>query len=352
MKFLFFILILSFCIISCKDKESSVDIKVENPIDSTNIKGFGLLSKLPGIYNGAVVSSTYLGNFPEWIVDFRPISAAHVTGKSELDTKNDIFLGFFVCKYDNQYKMAFRNGGYFNGMLRTTYCLIDSVSETTNESLYRFSDFKNKKRVFTDVKFKGDSLIIHTYTNKYNTLAEPVTHFIWSSKIQDTTSSQNAKLNFGFPKKTMIKDLTNAFNGKTESTFYDSPQLDPFNEAAHPYLGKSTIQLNYSTFSTDSSKKTFLLLTTQPLFNGTSYDINQMKYRSRYVILNGNSTQFQFNYIHPGKYYVYAFYDKDGNQTFNSGDYISSSFFNNTNTFTLEDKGNSNFTQSLDFVIP
>lgn len=66
-------------------------------LDSTF--GFGVLAKVKGIWNGPVTSTTPLGGFPEWVVDFRPISAHQVSAKNELDTQNDIHMSFFIAKY-------------------------------------------------------------------------------------------------------------------------------------------------------------------------------------------------------------------------------------------------------------
>ena len=52
------------------------------PIDgSSDVMGYSILAKLPGIWNGPVTSPTPLGSFAEWIVDFRPIAPAQVSEK-------------------------------------------------------------------------------------------------------------------------------------------------------------------------------------------------------------------------------------------------------------------------------
>lgn len=43
-----------------------------------------------------MTSPTALGNFNEWVVDFRPISSSQVSAKNELDCINDIFMGFLL----------------------------------------------------------------------------------------------------------------------------------------------------------------------------------------------------------------------------------------------------------------
>ena len=64
---------------SCKDKnepeETPPPTGGTGGIDaSTSVSGYNILSRLPGIWNGPVTSSTPLGSYPEWIVDFRPVA--------------------------------------------------------------------------------------------------------------------------------------------------------------------------------------------------------------------------------------------------------------------------------------
>ena len=317
---------------------------------STNVPGYGILSRLPGIWNGPVASSTALGGYPEWIVDFRPVSAAQVSAKNELDSLNNILMGFFIVKHAGSYKMAFRNGGGFAGSQRIAYAVLDSVSETTNNYFYRFSDFKaGKNRVYTNVLFKDDSLIIHVYTNVYNTLPSAQTHMLWKAKLQDTTSAQAAKTAFGFPQKQLVKDFSSTFDAVTEAIYYNSAS-DPYNETSQPYLGKTIVNISFdATHVPDPAKKIFLMITTQPLFSGVTYNPAQLKYRSRYVFLASNDNAFTFNYMHPGSYYLYSLYDANGDGTFSSGDWMSS---NLSNTFTLAALGTQTVNTMIDFTIP
>jgi hypothetical protein len=336
-----------------KDPEEEVPV---TPTDigainsNTNVKGYGILNHLPGIWDGPVTSSTPLGNYPEWIVDFRPVSASQVSAKNELDSLNNILMGFFIVKHNNEYKMAFRNGGGFAGAQRISYAVIDSVSESTNNYFYRFSDFRaGKNRVYINVLFKDDSLIMHVFTNKYSTLTSPVTHMLWRSKLQDQTSAQNAITHFNFPQKQMVKDFTTTFDNKPEAIYYDLAS-DPYNEAAQPYLGKTIVNINFAAgYTPSSTKKVFLMITTQPLFSGFVFNSAQLKYRSRYVFLASNDNSFTFNYMHPGSYYLYTLYDANGDGTFSSGDWMSS---NLTNTFTLAPLGTQTVNTTIDFTIP
>jgi hypothetical protein len=344
------------CTPSCKCKKNKDQPVADDPgtiNSSTDVKGYGILSHLPGIWDGPVTSSTALGSYPEWIVDFRPVAGAQVSAKNELDSVNNILMGFFIVKHANAYKMAFRNGGGFGGNQRIAYSVIDSVSETTNNYFYRFVDFKaGKNRVYTNVLFKDDSLIMHVYTNVYNTQSAPVSHMLWKAKLMDATSAQNAVTHFSFPQKQMIKDFSTTFDGRSEAIYYNLTDLvnDPYNEASQPYLGKTTVNVSFNpSHVPDPAKKVFLMITTQPLFSGFTFNPAQLKYRSRYVFLASTDNAYTFNYMHPGSYYLYSLYDANGDGTFSSGDWMSS---NLTNTFTLAELGTQSVNTMIDFTIP
>jgi len=319
--------------------------------DTNNTKGFNVLSKLKGIWNGPVTSTTPLGGFTEWIVDFRPISENQISAKNELDTLNDINMSFFIALHNNEYKVCFRNGGSFNGAKRISYFLCDSVNETASVKYYRFTEINiGPNRAYTEVVFKDneDSLYIKSYTNVYNTLPAAVLHMTWSAKIQDRTASQPATSLFNFPVKSQTKDFTNSFTAMSESILYDLAG-DPYPEADQPHLGISNVSYTYlAGYTPNPSKKVFLIITTQPLISGWSLNMANLKYRSRYVIVSGTNTSFNFNYMHPGSYYLYAIYDNDDNMVANSGDWVST-----TNTsFTLNSESSVSPTTQINFTIP
>ena len=311
------LLLLTFFLSQCNGKKGKQPPGPPPSITaSTSVMGYNLLSKICGIWDGGVTSTTALGNYPEWIVDFRPISASQVSAKNELDTLNSIFMSFFITYHNSAYKLAFRNGGSFAGMQRVSYMEIDSVSETPAQSYYRFVDFvKGAKRDIVEITFKADSLIIEAYTNKYNSLPVPVLHMDWRAKLQDTSSCQPAKTTLNFPQKTLVKDFSTTFLPDSESVFY---QLvgDPYPENEQPYLGQSTLSYSVNpSLTLPSNKNVFLIVTTQPLISGFTPNFANLIYRSRYVILSGADKSFVFNYMHPGSYYLYAFCDANNDGT-------------------------------------
>lgn len=348
-----FLVIATLLFAACKkDKtEDPVDSIIDNGALIGDVEGFSIMSKLPGIWNGPVYSPTPLGSYPEWIVDFRPISAAQVSAKNELDSLNDIFMSFFVVLYDGTYRMAFRNGGGFAGAVRNSYMILDSISEGATESFYRFSDpVAGQNRVHTDITFKQDSLIMHTYTNQYNSLSTAVTHMIWTADRRDTTAAQPAINHFDYPKMEMVRDFSTTFDGLSEAVFY-SASADPYPEDQQPYLGVSHVDINITNPATvDPAKKVLIIIATEPLFSGFTFNAANLDFRSRYVFVGANSsTGFDFNYMHPGDYYVNAVYDANGDYTFTSGDYMNNSF---DVPLTLNPEGTSSATVNINFQIP
>ncbi len=90
------------CFIVCAfvmcERQNNPDTN-NNPNFTEKTYGFGIFNKVKGIWNGPVTSTTMLGSYPEWIVDFRPISANQISAKNELDSLNDIHLSLFIVKY-------------------------------------------------------------------------------------------------------------------------------------------------------------------------------------------------------------------------------------------------------------
>jgi hypothetical protein len=206
-----------------------------------------------------------------------------------------------------------------------------------------------KKRAYIEFLFHGDSMIMTSYTNKFNALSEAVQHVQWKSKKQDASACQLSVDHFVFPKKTVRIDLSSAFTGLPEAIIYASLSPDPYSDADQPYLG--TAQLGYSFtagYTPDVNKNVFLTVTTEPLFSGGLMNTTNLKYRSRGAFLKATSVPFTFQAMHPGTYYVYAFYDADGNGIISSGDRTSTS---NT-SFVVPAEGSVSASTVINFVIP
>ena len=229
--------------------------------------------------------------------------------------------------------------------------VIDSVYESISKSFYRFVDpLSGGDRVYTDITFKQDSLIMYAYTNKFRWLPEPVTHMRWKAKLKDITSAQSAIILFDFPQKELTKDFSTTFDNLVDAVFY-STYSDPYPEQEQPYLGNSNVNITITNPSTfDSNKNVLIIITTQPLFNGFNFTQSNLDFRSRYVFVKAdNLTGYNFNYMHPGNYYINAIYDSNGDFNFSRGDYINSPF---DIPFILTDKRTIDVAVDINFIIP
>ena len=84
---------------------------------------------------------------------------------------------------------------------------------------------------------------------------------------------------------------------------------------------------------------------------GFTFVPGNLDYRSRYVFVGsgGGTTGFNFDYMHPGDYYINALYDSNGDYNFNSGDYINMPF---DVPLTLADQGSASATVTINTQIP
>jgi hypothetical protein len=281
------------------------------------------MSRLLGIWNGSLRTGTSLGNFPEWVVDFRPIAQAMVMGKSELDPQNDIFLGIWPARYGRDTVMVFRNGGQFAGMDRISYTLLDTVFTQNGRTTFRFQDVvEGTNRIKADFTFVQDSLYLLVYTNNRF-------HFQWSAKKR-ADASQQAQQAVGFAQRAVVKDLSTAFAGRNSSTFYNRSE-DPYPAAAHPYLGNLNLTVSFSPQASPAPTDNILVvLSTQKLIQGFVPSLANFGARSRYVVLKrpsgSGNVSYTFTYFHPGDYFLNVVVDKNGNQMIDPGDYIMSTF--------------------------
>lgn len=349
MKYSWLLLVLLFA--ACDKSEPADKTPLGNITDTTNVLGYGILNDFAGIWDGPVSSTTALGGYPTWVVDFRPISAAQLSGKAELDTVNDIFMSFFIAKNKTEYVMAFRNGGGFAGQQRVSYARCDSSYSNGTERYYRFVDFKaGMNRVFVEFRFRNDSIYMQTFTNKYNSLSAPTLHMQWTAKRVDSSATAAAKQHFGFPKKQEVKDFSTSFDNVTEAVFYGT-QVDPYPQTEHPYLGEANITCSFAAaVNVQSGAQVMVVITTQPLFSGFQYLPANVKYRSRYVLLTGaQASNYVFDYMHPGDYYLNVIYDTNADLVPQSGEYIQYPF---DKPFTLGSNGTVDLQSIVNTQIP
>lgn len=323
-------------------------VALEKPESDETVFGFGILHRLPGLWNGPVSSDTPAGNFPNWYVDFRPVAPGQVSQYSTLDAQTLNYMSFFIVRHNKQLKVALRTEGVFQNKGCVTYEVMDTVREA--EGYYRFSDFQaGDRRAYTQFTFRGDKLQMEVYTNKFNTVSPLRLHSRWTAERNDVTASAAAVDHFHFPRPEMVKDFSDVFKGMAESIYFTF-EHDPYSSASQPYVGTVTVKIAIAeNLKVKKSDELFLLLTTTSLFKGLKYIKENMKFVSRYVYLPVTTRSYTFNNVHPGTYYLYAYNDINNDKHHTGGDYMNSDI---NNTFTLPAGGNIAVDTEIDFVLP
>jgi hypothetical protein len=321
--------------------------KHDDPI-VVSIKGFEFLNKIPGLWHGPVTSTTTAGNFDDWYLDFRPVSATQVSQFSLLDTSTVNNISFFIVKYKGELSLAMRTEGCRNNSCCVTYEVMDSAND--GAGYYRFADFiRGTARAYTEFTFNGDQMLMKVYTSRFDSVQPAILHSTYTATIGSRDNIAGAVSRFGYPKPEMTKDFSNAFAGMNQSIFFTF-ENDPYSSVTQPYVGSATAHITIDTsLSIVPTDQVFLMFTTQPLFDGSTYHPERLKYISRYVFLSVNTSQYKIRSIHPGTYYVYSLIDKDNDGQYLTGDYMNSAF---SNSFTVAENADVDINTKVDLVIP
>ncbi|OHD53780.1 MAG: hypothetical protein A2Y33_02680 [Spirochaetes bacterium GWF1_51_8] len=315
---------------------------------SNSVMGFGILSRLPGLWSGPVFSDTPAGSFENWYVDFRPVSPGQIAQYSTLDADTVNYLTFFIVLHDGKLKVAMRTEGVFQNKGCVTYEVIEIADE--EKGYYKFADFQaGDKRAYTEFKFSGDSFVMEVYTSKFGKVYPLELHSRWEAKPGDKKSAETAIKEFAFPQPVMVKDFTDVFKNMNESIYYTF-ESDPYPSKSQPYVGEVKVDIVIDkNLPLTPQNGLFLMLTTESLFNGIKYDKEKLKYTSRYIYLKGDIRTYTFKNVHPGKYFIYAYADLNNDRKYLQGDYMNSDI---QKSFIVPPNGKAETAVTIDFMIP
>lgn len=316
--------------------------------EEEQVMGYGILSRIVGQWHGPVITDTPAGSFPEWYVDFRPVSAGQVSQYSLLDSQTINNLAFFIVRHEGRLKVAMRTEGCFADACCVTYEVIDKVDEESG--YYRFSDFRSgAARAYTEFTISEDKFLMEVYTNKFNRLDKLELHSRWKAKLGYRESADEAISALEFPQPAMVKDFTDVFRNMSESIYYTF-ENDPYPSASQPYTGSLTVDIRISDeLKVKKSDELFLLLTTGSLFDGLKYNPDSDRYYSKYVYLPIDTESYTIKNLHPGRYYLYGYNDINGDKKHKRGDYMSSDL---SNIVIVPPEGNARASTLIDFIIP
>lgn len=351
-----FILIFVCAIISCEDGIRDItggNTNGSNPTRVTDVKpiditldGFDFLEKMQGHWTG--INRIIADDYPWFAFDYRAISPSHIHGIHENGTQGNLLTSFFVTDYKDTRTIMARNGGLLNGIYRTSYFVMDSISNiANNEKYFRFVDAIGGKGImFFELKFKNDSLYFNAYTSNLGLRTMPTRHMTFKAKKRDLDLSQHAAIQTGFPQNIAAWDFSSGFNindlyvtsGETQpisATFLAqsnnndvytlaSQSGDPFTILNHPRLGSLTINMGRNALIADDVLLCYLskkpLTDTYGIFTS---DIDAYETILHFPSLTAGEVEFFYSYLHPGDYYLTIVADKDNSFGPSQGDICS-----------------------------
>lgn len=320
----------------------------EQMIKNRNVKGFGILYRIPGQWNGPVYSDTPAGSYAKWYVDFRPVESAQISELSTVDLTMCNYITFFIVKHEGMLKVAMRTDAVFQKKGCITYEVIRKVDE--KKGYYKFSDFQSgDRRAYTEFFFEQDSLEMRVYTNKFNKQKNLTLHSRWKAERVDMKASYPAIRHFDYPKPVMVRDFSNVFGNDHESIYF-SREKDPYPSGDEPYVGSVTFNISIDKkLNTQPDHELFIMLTTRPIFENMRYRPERLNYISKMVYLPIETRKYTLTHIHPGTYYVYSYNDVNQDRRHKSGDYISSDW---NHKIVVPPEENITVDTNIDTVIP
>jgi len=323
-----------------KDRSLYVKSVKITPVNVDEV-GFDFLSKMQGQWLG--INSVAGYNFNWFSFDYRPISESHLHGIFEGGSMGNLLTSYFIADFKGQKTIMARNGGLLNGIYRTSYFVMDSLSVNKNDSYYRLIDaVGGKQTMYMELRFKKDSLYWNSYTSNLGSKLNTKRHMTFKGVKNNDSLALKAASKFDFPKNKVGYSFPNGFDnsylymkksatflaqGKTNNVYSLSIEAsDPITISDYPHIASLSVHLNKS-YKT-KKKQVLLNVSTKPftdekgklLSNLDNYNSNVL-----FPILINNERSFEFTYVHPGDYYVTAIVDMDNSYSITKGDYTHAS---------------------------
>jgi hypothetical protein len=217
---------------------------------------------------------TPLGNFPLMNFDLRPTDGQFIFGQTELDSTDTLRFGFSIETYGGHDVLAFRNGGYFQGVLRDTRMQLME----TDGGTYRFCDVAQGCG-YIDARFT-----VSSSTLSLDTKVMGAEHVLWNATLKEPRM-----VPAGFP-----TDLSSRGDG------------------GEPWPTLASVQVNASFGTTTAAPAdVWLVLTTTPCTPPSTCNSS----RSLMASVDGgvSSTTLALPNVHSGDYKATVVLDLDRN---------------------------------------
>lgn len=248
--------------------------------------GLSLLAGLAGLWSGPA-TQTVLGDFPVMNMDLRAVDERALFGRVDLDDANNLRFLLSVEEHGDGPVLVYRNGGYFQGVLRDSRTALVDADESTGT--YRFCSLEGGCE-YIDAVFEldGDALLFDATVNG-------ATHVVWSA-----ARLEERQLPSPFP--------VDEEPGAPDAPFPPLPSAEVTASWPEPAPAGAKVLLSLSTAAC-------------PLTPTAGCDWS----RSFIATLDGGETSvaLPLEQLHPGGYRVNAVLDLAGDGAPSSGDRVS-----------------------------
>ena len=309
------LILLSYLSSSCSKGE------IIAPTNDNDIKGFSLLTELTGHWVGT--NQTAYGFFNWFSFDFRPISPSHLHTIYEGGTNQNIITSIFIADYDNKQQLMIRNGGWLGDQYRATYFILDKAENNGTSKYYRLVDaVGGEKRAYIEFRFERDTLYFDAYKDNSGSLDEPVKHMEFIGTNYNPSFAQAAMDLFEYPQKVSEINLENKFVHliDPDSALFLDEADDPFPKSDHGHL--SDLKINITRDTSILNENLLLYISKAPLVsNDGQVDFDNLNTKVvRTVEVHALEDFYETTYLHPDKYFITAFSDRDNNYYPSEGD--------------------------------
>lgn len=141
------------------------------------VAGLSLLTRLAGLWVGPA-TMTPLGDFPVMFMDFRGVGPGFLFAQADVDAANTLRFGLSIETYGGEDVLAYRNGGFFQGVLRDSRTKLVEADEAAGR--YRFcSVAQGCGYIDATFRFTGaDDLV-------FDTLVRGQQHVLWNARRRE-----------------------------------------------------------------------------------------------------------------------------------------------------------------------
>ncbi|MHB8419274.1 MAG: hypothetical protein ACYDCL_14450 [Myxococcales bacterium] len=251
------------------------------------VAGLGLFARLKGVWSGQA-GQTPLGSFPQITMDYQAEGGSWLFGRVDLDAQDSLRYGFAVEDISGAPTLVFRNGGYFQGMLRDTTLVLVGADESAgsyhfcaqpNACLYVNGSCIEETGAcgFVDALFTfngSDQLVFNAHVNGQE-------HEVWTA-----TRVEQRQLPSPFPPE--------AAPLPSDTDWPPMPQLSVTVTWASPLQGATDV---------------WVILSDTPCASGSCTPLRAL---STQAPAGATSASLTFDQIHPGAYDANALVDLSG----------------------------------------